>query len=72
MRLTVDASALGGDHQLVFDGSAEQAGGFLSVIGGAGDDTITGGNTAGPSCDFFYLQAAATTPSTARAATISS
>ena len=55
-RLTVDASQLGASNHLVFDGSAEQVGGFFSVIGGAGDDTITGGNVAGTSCDFFYLQ----------------
>jgi Ca2+-binding RTX toxin-like protein len=55
-RLTVDASALGATNRLVFDGSAE-IDGFFSVTGGAGNDTITGGNAAGSSCDFFYLQA---------------
>jgi Ca2+-binding RTX toxin-like protein len=54
-RLTVDASALGAANALVFDGSAEQTG-FFSVTGGAGNDTIDGGNTVGGSCDFFYLQ----------------
>src|SRR5882724_9680029 len=36
-RLTVDASALGAANRLVFDGSAQLAGGFFSVTGGAGN-----------------------------------
>ena len=54
-RLTIDASALGAANSLVFNGSAEETG-FFSITGGAGADTITGGNTVGGSCDFFYLQ----------------
>jgi len=41
--LTVDASALTGTNALTFDGSAEN-GGFYTITGGAGDDTVTLGS----------------------------
>ncbi len=41
--LNVDASALTGTNFLVFNGSAESDGGF-NIIGGAGNDVLTGGN----------------------------
>ncbi|HTQ13094.1 MAG TPA: calcium-binding protein [Rhizomicrobium sp.] len=41
--LTVDASALGPSNSLSFDGSAETDGWF-HLIGGAGNDVLTGGN----------------------------
>lgn len=41
--LTVDASALGAGNVLIFDGSAETDGSF-AIVGGAGDDVLTGGS----------------------------
>jgi Ca2+-binding RTX toxin-like protein len=41
----VDASALGAENTLTFNGGAELAGG-LEITGGAGSDTITGGAAA--------------------------
>jgi Ca2+-binding RTX toxin-like protein len=41
--MIVDASLLSSANSLTFDGSAESDGHFR-IIGGAGDDTITGGN----------------------------
>lgn len=43
--LTVDGSALGIADTLTFDGSAE-TNGFFAFKGGAGNDTLTGGNLA--------------------------
>ena len=40
--LTVDASALGAGDTLTFNGAAE-TNGFFNIIGGAGNDVITGG-----------------------------
>jgi len=40
--LTVDGSALGAGNALTFDGSAETDGSF-DIVGGAGNDVITGG-----------------------------
>ena len=40
--LTINAAALGAADTLTFDGSAETNGHF-DIIGGAGDDTVTGG-----------------------------
>ncbi|HEY1709442.1 MAG TPA: calcium-binding protein [Rhizomicrobium sp.] len=48
--LTVVASRLGSGNHLTFDGSAETDGHFV-VMGGAGDDTLTGGAQS----DHFYL-----------------
>jgi hypothetical protein len=48
--LTVDASTLGASKSLTFDGSAETDGTF-TLIGGAGNDTLTGGAGA----DIFDL-----------------
>ena len=41
-RLTIRAGSLGAADHLIFDGSAELDGHF-TIVGGAGDDTITGG-----------------------------
>ncbi|HWR04817.1 MAG TPA: FecR domain-containing protein, partial [Humidesulfovibrio sp.] len=41
--LTVDGHALTADHSMVFDGSAAVDGAF-SIIGGAGNDILTGGH----------------------------
>jgi Ca2+-binding RTX toxin-like protein len=49
--LAVEGSALGAADTLVFDGSAETDGRF-KLIGGAGDDTLTGGSGA----DIFDLE----------------
>src|SRR6185503_15222829 len=49
--LLVKAGSLGAGDSLVFDGSAETDGHF-AVVGGAGDDTITGGTQG----DSFHLE----------------
>ena len=50
--LFVDASLLGAAYSLTFDGSAETDGAFY-LTGGAGDDTLTGGDYAVG--DSFYI-----------------
>jgi RTX calcium-binding nonapeptide repeat (4 copies) len=44
--MTIDASALGAGDVLTFNGGAE-SNGYFDVIGGAGNDVITGGNASG-------------------------
>jgi Ca2+-binding RTX toxin-like protein len=41
--LTVAGNALGASDSFVFDGSHDTSGGTLSISGGAGNDTLTGG-----------------------------
>ncbi len=53
--MTVDASALGASDSLTFDGSAETGGSF-AILGGAGNDSLTGGAQA----DSFDLTAGGT------------
>jgi Ca2+-binding RTX toxin-like protein len=49
--LTIDASALDASHRLGFQGFLEHDG-YFNIIGGAGDDLITGGALA----DTFHLE----------------
>ena len=49
--LLVDASALGAADTLTFDGSGEADGGVFNLVGGAGNDVLTGGAAD----DFFNL-----------------